>query len=158
MSGANSIPQKIRKGDSKMKKRAIRLTAMILFLAMIFCAIPQSVLAEASNALKRLQTNETETITDSNVYVLGEVIDSRTESGKTFRMSDGSFVAADYGKPIHYSDENGDWQDYDNTLSYSDAVDSEDMAGYGTSESNISIKLANNSNSGNLLKTFYAAD
>jgi len=86
------------------------------------------------------------------VYVLGEGVDSRTESSKTFRMSDGSYVAADYGKPIHYSDDNGDWQDYDNTLSYSDAVDSEDIAGYGTLESDISIKLANNSNSGNLLK------
>ncbi|MBQ3598908.1 MAG: RHS repeat protein [Clostridia bacterium] len=137
-----------------MKKKTIRLTAMILFLAMLFCAIPQSVLAETSEALNDLLTNESETVpvSDGDVYVLGEVIDSRTESSKTFRMSDGSFVAADYGKPIHYSDENGDWQDYDNTLSYSDAVDSEDIAGYGTSESNISIKLANNSNSGNLLK------
>lgn len=137
-----------------MKKKTIRLAAMILFLAMIFCAIPQSVLAEASEALNNLLTNESDTVpvSDGDVYVLGEVIDSRTESSKTFRMSDGSFVAADYGKPIHYSDENGDWQDYDNTLSYSDAVDSEDIAGYGTSESDISIKLANNSNSGNLLK------
>ena len=137
-----------------MKKKTIRLTAIILFLAMLFCAIPQSVLAEASEALNDLLTNESETVpvSDGDVYVLGEVLDARTESSKTFRMSDGSFVAADYGKPIHYSDENGDWQDYDNTLSYSDAVDSEDIAGYGTSESNISIKLANNSNSGNLLK------
>jgi len=137
-----------------MKKKTIRLTAMILFLAMLFCAIPQSVLAEASEALNDLLTNETETVpvSDGDVYVLGEVIDSRTESSKTFRMSDGSYVAADYGKPIHYSDDNGDWQDYDNTLSYSDAVDSEDIAGYGTLESDISIKLANNSNSGNLLK------
>ena len=137
-----------------MKKKTIRLTAMILFLAMLFCAIPQSVLAEASEALNDLLTNKTETVpvSDGDVYVLGEVIDSRTESSKTFRMSDGSFVAADYGKPIHYSDENGGWQDYDNTLSYSDAVDSEDIAGYGTADSDISIKLANNSNSGNLLK------
>ena len=137
-----------------MKKKTIRLTAMILFLAMLFCAIPQSVLAEASEVLNDLLTNESETVpvSDGDVYVLGEVIDSRTESSKTFRMSDGSFVAADYGKPIHYSDENGGWQDYDNTLSYSDAVDSEDIAGYGTLESDISIKLANNSNSGNLLK------
>ena len=137
-----------------MKKKTIKLTAMILFLAMLFCAIPQSVLAEASEALNELLTNESETVpvSDGDVYVLGEVIDSRTESSKTFRMSDGSFVAADYGKPIHYSDENGYWQDYDNTLTYSDAVDSEDIAGYGTLESDISIKLANNSNSGNLLK------
>ena len=137
-----------------MNKKTIRLTAIILFLAMLFCAIPQSVLAEASEALNDLLTNESETVpvSDGDVYVLGEVIDSRTESSKTFRMSDGSFVAADYGKPIHYSDENGYWQDYDNTLTYSDAVDSEDIAGYGTLESDISIKLANNSNSGNLLK------
>ena len=154
MRGQTVPLEKNKKGDSKMKKKTIRLTAMILFLAMLFCAIPQSVLAEASEALSDLLTNKTKTVpvSDGDVYVLGEVIDSRTESSKTFRMSDGSFVAADYGKPIHYSDENGDWQDYDNTLTYSDAVDSEDIAGYGTSESNISIKLANNSNSGNLLK------
>ncbi len=137
-----------------MKTTTTRLLSVLLCLAMIFCSIPQSVLAEASETLNELLTNESETVpvSDGDVYVLGEVIDSRTESSKTFRMSDGSFVAADYGKPIHYSDENGDWQDYDNTLSYSDAVDSEDIAGYGTSESDISIKLSNNSNSGNLLK------
>ncbi len=136
-----------------MKTTTTRLLSVLLCLAMIFCSIPQSILAEASETLNELLTNGTEAVSVSeDAYVLGEVIDSRTESSKTFRMSDGSFVAADYGKPIHYSDENGDWQDYDNTLSYSDAVDSEDIAGYGTSESDISIKLANNSNSGNLLK------
>ena len=69
-------------------------------------------------------------------------------------MSDGSYIAADYGKRIHYEDENGIWQDYDNTLAYSDVVtyDTEDFAGFINADSDISVKLANNSSSNNLLK------
>ena len=48
--------------------------------------------------------------------VLSEVLENRDESEKHFRMDDGSFLAVDYGMPVHYTQENGAWADIDNTL------------------------------------------
>ena len=46
-----------------------------------------------------------------------EVEDLRSEFVKHFRLEDGSYIAAQYDVPVHYLDENGEWQDIDNSLS-----------------------------------------
>ncbi len=46
----------------------------------------------------------------------GEVEELRTEEGKHFRLTDGSYLSVSYGTPVHYQDEEGRWQDIDNTL------------------------------------------
>lgn len=51
------------------------------------------------------------------VTVLGEVEELREENIKHFRLSDGTFVAVDYGMAVHYEDSEGSWQDIDNTIS-----------------------------------------
>ena len=40
----------------------------------------------------------------------------RTEEGKHFRLTDGSYLSVSYGTPVHYQDEEGQWQNIDNTL------------------------------------------
>ena len=105
-------------------KRIKTTLSFILSFVMLLCFLPHSVLAQIGEAFT---SEENSALTDfpgsdTEVYVLGEVTENRTETSKTFRMSDGSYVAADYGKPIHFEDENGIWQDYDNTLAYSDVV------------------------------------
>ena len=102
----------------------------------------------------RLSSTNVSIDSDASVCVWGEIEDKRTETTKTYRMSDGSYVVAEYGKIIHYLDENGDFQDYDNTLSVSEVMtrDPDDFAGVVNAESDTYIKLANNSNSNNLVK------
>ncbi len=143
-------------------KTYLRILSLLLSIVMLICMVPHSVLAQIGEELNGTDSDvasnklssETLSNKENTAYVLGEVIENRTETTKTFRMSDGSYVVADYAQNIHFADENGTWQDYDNTLSYSDAssYDSKDINGYGTASSDISIKLANNSNSNNLLK------
>ncbi|MBR6783658.1 MAG: RHS repeat protein, partial [Clostridia bacterium] len=125
---------------------------------MLLCFLPSSVLAQIGEALNG---EENEALSDLSVsggesapYVLGEVEDRRTENTKTFRMSDGSYIVADYGKRIHFEDENGNLQDYDNSLAVSEVMtlDADDFAGAVNAESDVYVKLANNSNSNNLLK------
>ncbi|MBE6579294.1 MAG: DNRLRE domain-containing protein [Ruminococcaceae bacterium] len=137
-----------------MKTTTTRLLSVLLCLAMIFVTIPHSILAQISETLNDTTDAEATETVAQDVYVLGEVIDNRTETSKTFRMSDGSFIAADYGQVIHYAGEDGTWTDYDNTLTFSEASarDVDDMAGYGNTGSDLRIKLANNSNSNNLVK------
>ena len=51
-----------------------------------------------------------------DAYIVGEVDDARGEYEKHFRLSDGSFVAAEYAFPVHYQ-RDGEWVDIDNMLS-----------------------------------------
>ena len=141
-------------------KNVTRMSAVLLSIVMLLCFLPSSVLAEIGELLNG-ETGETVGILsaepeteEASPYVLGEIIGKRTETSKTFRMSDGSFVVAEYGKKVHFADENGELQDYDNTLSSADASlsDAEDFSGVANAESDVQIKLANNSNSNNLLK------
>lgn len=50
--------------------------------------------------------------------ILGELDDQRDEYEKHFRLSDGSNMAVSYPIPVHY-EENGEWEDIDNTLQLS---------------------------------------
>ena len=53
----------------------------------------------------------------SQANVIGEDESRRTADTKHFIMSDGSRRAVVYSFPVHY-DNNGKWQEIDNTLSY----------------------------------------
>lgn len=48
--------------------------------------------------------------------LVAEVESLRGEFEKHFINEDGSYVAVSYGYPIHYEDEDGAWQEIDNTL------------------------------------------
>ena len=66
-----------------------------------------------------IPNNEDTTFEDATIIT--EYPEKRTETSKTFLMSDGTFLAASYDQPIHYKDDLGLWQDIDNTLSVTDA-------------------------------------
>ena len=103
-------------------KKIKRVLSVLLVIAMLVCMIPQSVLAEVGGILDEViyetileNDNEAASVDSASDYVndiyaetaLGEVVERRTATTKTFRMSDGTYVAADYRKQIHYTDENG---------------------------------------------------
>ena len=48
--------------------------------------------------------------------IIGEVMERRTESTKTFRVSDGSFRVVGYPTPVHVKDAAGRFQDIDNSF------------------------------------------
>ncbi len=137
--------------------KLLRFSAVFLCFALLLCAIPQTILAQMVNIndSTRLTNNEKTSPEEESLYVIGEVIEDRTLTTKTFRMSDGTYFAADYGRAIHFADENGNWVDYDNRFTDMLATDDEISTGYENTKSDLSIKLANNSNSLNLLKITY---
>lgn len=65
------------------------------------------------------------TNTEQKEEVLYELEDLRDKAVKHFRMSDGSNIAVQYDAPVHYLDNNGCWQDIDNTLVLSSVADSD---------------------------------
>ena len=94
----------------KMKSVGIRSIAAILSLVMVFNLLPLSVFAQGSSS---------DFSADNSYERLGEVFEVeslREETVKHFRLEDGSYIAAQYKGPVHYLDENGMWQDIDNSL------------------------------------------
>lgn len=134
-----------------------KLTSVFLAMLMLLYALPLTSLASEDPVVEPDQELSDIVLGSDNeiaeAVVVGEVISERTERTKTFRFSDGSYVAADYGRPVHYLEDDV-WVDFDNTLVDSPVVlsDSDDFAGYITSAGDVRIKLANNSNSSNLVK------
>ena len=137
-------------------KRAIWKTALsfLLAAALLAAGIPaaayealgaddalQPAAASAAHTSDELSAEETP-------EVVGEEPELRSETGKVYRLSDGSYAAVDYGRAVHYR-ENGTWQDYDNRLAYADG---EDGAGYENTAGDLRVRFAPNSASGQLVR------
>ena len=101
-----------------------KVLSVVLAQVLILTYLPISVSAEdeidsdENEITEYTEEYEPEEIADDQeIYVLGEVEENREESVKHFRMSDGSFTAAQFSEPVHFQDENGEWHNLDNTLS-----------------------------------------
>ena len=123
------------KGASIMTKRTIKTCsvktlAIFLSVLMIFYLIPATAYASLFEA------TEVESVVSETTEYTGEVFEDvsrREENVKHFRLEDGTYMAAQYDTAVHTLDENGEWQDIDNTLSES---------GSEYSTSNARIKFA----------------
>ena len=90
-----------------------KLLSLFLVLAMLVQMMPVMSFADDDDLPSFSETAPESAV----VTVLGEVEELREENIKHFRLSDGTFVAVDYGMAIHYEDSEGSWQDIDNTIS-----------------------------------------
>lgn len=122
------------------RKKIKKLIAIILCLTLIVQVIPMSVFAVGDT--KILET-DIEKIEDAEI--IGEDISLRDAYNKHFRMSDGSYTAFSYETPVHFLDENGDWQEYDNTLLEVDAEDGIEKD-YVNKVSDFSVRLSKKTN------------
>ena len=117
-----------------------RTISILLCFVMLFVFMPQSILAEAGELLGGDDPEAAiEEQKSEPAYVLGEMIDDRSSNTKTFRMSDGSFVLADYDKPVHFEDADGKWTDYDNTLKY---IEDDGFVGYENTASDVLMRFS----------------
>ena len=99
----------------KQNSFGIKVLSLVLSVLMTISAFPLSVFAIEST------DGNTEEIAD-NLNLVKDVVEIkelRDENVKHFRLEDGSYMAAQYEVPVHYLDENGDWQDIDNSLTES---------------------------------------
>jgi hypothetical protein len=100
---------------SKQRKFGKKVLSLLLSVLMIVSALPLSVFAVDST-----DDNSEEIANNLNlVKDIVEIKELRDESIKHFRLEDGTYIAAQYDVPVHYLDENGDWQDIDNSLAES---------------------------------------
>ena len=124
--------------------RFTRLLSVILVLAMLIQMLPVQAFAETASTSAAADMAEGQ----AEVTVLGEVEELREEDTKHFRLSDGSFVAVSYGLPVHYEDENGKWQDIDNSLTMEASTNT-----YELDHSDTAVSFSNSLTNGTLLTT-----
>lgn len=113
-----------------IKSCSVKSLAIFLSVLMIFYLIPATAYASLFEA-----TGAESVVSETSEHT-GEIFEDvsrREENVKHFRLEDGTYMAAQYDTAVHTLDENGEWQDIDNTLSES---------GSEYSTSNARIKFA----------------
>ena len=108
-----------------MKSWFGKIISLALIVAMLLQLMPMSVFAAEEQAVAEPGYEEVNDINSNEVApreeftaedVLFEDTSLREENIKHFRMSDGSYIAVDYGHAVHYIDEAGVYQEIDNRL------------------------------------------
>ena len=98
-----------------------RLLSLLLTLAIVLQIIPATVFAteDDTRSLDELMLTDEGSLVPAETVceeILFEDTSLREENIKHFRMKDGSYRAVVYDTPVHYLDDEGNWQEYDNTL------------------------------------------
>ena len=130
-----------------MKQLTKKLLSMLLVLALLLQLLPASIFAtegdgDALTEAERLLIDEGSFVAadETPAEILFEEVALREENVKHFRMSDGSYRAVVYDTPVHYLDEDGQWQEYDNTLQAVSTLDGDGVSSYRV-ENGDSVRL-----------------
>ena len=124
----------------RLKKISFKSLCVFMSLLMVLLSFPLTVFAQEV-AKQAEESHDAEPNAD-----IIELLDQRTADTKYFRLPDGTYYAAQYETDVHYLDENGVWQDIDNTLT-------ED--GSEITTSNAKIKFAKKTNGSEELFTLH---
>ena len=148
-----------------MKSHFLRSLAVFLTLAMLIQLLPVQVLAvdedeftpedvvlseESEDIIAPFEELAAEESMPADISFEVEAL--REENIKQFRMNDGSYIAVQYATPVHYEDENGQWQDIDNTL-YFDSVNTAKV--YSARNGQGHLSFAANLQGGDLFSTSF---
>ena len=130
---------------SRTLKTIISLVLVIVLALELFplssLAVEPNVSTEAEDveAVDYGEQVESPEAPNNEPYAVSEVEELREETVKHFRMSDGSFIAVQYGTPVHYKGESDLWKEIDNSLI---AKDGKLVSKYGDVEKAFSQTLA----------------
>lgn len=120
-----------------------KFLSVFLVLALCITSFPIAAIAQENDEMTGIEE-------ETQPYVLQELEEYRTIDTKQFLMSDHTVQAVMYNEPVHY-EENGDWEDIDNSLEFEESADEEDFDGYKTKEGNFNVKFAEKSDSDKLV-------
>lgn len=101
--------------------KAPRMTKVLSFLmALVFCLylVPTEALAVEvkKNALEAASEYARDYDPVDSPDIVSEIVSSRDEYQKEYMLSNGQHLLTVYPTAVHYADENGEWQEIDNTL------------------------------------------
>ncbi len=148
-----------------MRKPFGKCLSLLLVVALLIQLLPTTIFATESETTADPNVtddamsgyaDELESIENpaSSVTILFEEESLREESVKHFRMDDGSYIAVQYGTPVHY-EEDGKWVEYDNTLHEVSTLDGEGISHYTVTNGDSTRVFAADANAETLLYVQY---
>lgn len=128
----------------RKNKYVSRILAAVLGVSILAAEMPLNVYAtdtsiESDGMEWDVKEPVIEEVEIPEPYIVGEVTEECTETTKMFRLSDGSYKVATYEQPIHYEDEQGKFQEIDNTFE-------EAVVTYGSGDERVYRNRAGNRN------------
>ncbi len=128
-------------------KRITKWFSGILAAVMMLQMFPTALADEIRSIdLSGSETVETYEEPIKEAEIIGEIEEKREEYTKYFYTDMGTYVAAQYPVPVHYLDEEGEYQEIDNSLS-----DSEESGMVENKNAQYKIKLSKKSNGSKLV-------
>ena len=137
-------------------KTLMRTLSVFLSLLLVLQAMPVSasavemITADAADRLSDETSAPYENGDGDDTRVLYEITEDRTENTKVFMCSDGTRLIAQYPYNVHFENAEGEYADYDNSLSETDSDENETE--YKTQNSDIDIRISKKSNGKKLVR------
>lgn len=88
--------------------------SIVMFTSPVTNIVAQAMELNTSKMLYDGEVSEKKEDVPGNI--IAEVKENRKEYSKEFKLDNGRFIVAQYEYPVHYLDDEGNWVDYDNTL------------------------------------------
>ncbi|MBO5433000.1 MAG: hypothetical protein J6A43_02970, partial [Clostridia bacterium] len=140
-------------------RKLLKIISLILIVALFISVFSVSNPIIAENIQEREDAQELieELSVDSvsnDINFLSEDKDKREQYVKHFKMSDGTYKAAQYNTPVHFLDNNGNWVDYDNTLTETDCDTERSLFAkdFINTQSDVEIRLSKKTNGSKLVR------
>lgn len=131
------------------EKKGVRIFTKVLSIVLVFAILtistPVTIFANDSS------NEDFNDIQEEQPYILQELEENRTINTKQFLMNDNTVQAVMYNEPVHY-EENGEWEEIDNSLDYQESTNDNDFNGYKTRKGDFSVKFAKKANSKKIVK------
>lgn len=109
----------------KLRKLVKPIISLLVILSMVLSlptpVIAQTMITESIDSISMSDSTSDEAdVVQGNI--IGEDISKRDEFTKHFITDAGTTIAAQYAVPVHYKDDDGDYVDYDNSLTSSQVI------------------------------------
>ena len=110
----------------KIRSSKDRIISMAIAVSIIStCTIP-NVIAESRNDINEPEQTISESDSQEEVYITGEIAELRSEYSKTYEQSDGGRISVVSAAPIClYDEEKEEWKEYDNRLNFNEETGSD---------------------------------
>ena len=140
----------------KKFKVVVSLILAVLIFGGVFSASNPIIAENIQNRdVANLTVEEISIDSESNtINFLSEAEGKREQYVKHFKMSDGTYKAAQYDVPVHFLDSDGNWVDYDNSLTETDCETERSIFAkdFVNSQSDVEIRLSKKTNGSKLVR------
>ena len=103
-----------------MFNKSIRLLSVVLAVILAVMTLPLYAFAMEDTTVPGEENQETVESENPTNILPGEIYEEtslREENVKHIHLQDGSYLAVTYASPVHYLDDEGQWQEIDSRLS-----------------------------------------